>query len=42
MASEVKVVGIVGSARRGGNTEILTQVALEEIGKEGIKTELIS
>jgi multimeric flavodoxin WrbA len=42
VASEVKVVGIVGSARRGGNTEILTQIALEEIGKEGIETELIS
>jgi len=38
----VKVVGIVGSPRRGGNTEILTQIALEEIKKEGIETELIS
>jgi multimeric flavodoxin WrbA len=38
----VKVVGIVGSARRGGNTEILTKKALEVIEKEGIKTELIS
>jgi len=37
----VKVVGIVGSARRGGNTEILTQMALDKIQKEGIETELI-
>jgi len=37
----MKVVGIVGSARRGGNTEILAQVALEVIEKEGIETELI-
>jgi len=38
----LKVVGIVGSARKGGNTEILTNIALEEIRKEGIETELIS
>ncbi len=38
----VKVVGVVGSARRGGNTEILTRTALEEIQKEGLETELIS
>ncbi|MGB9133963.1 MAG: flavodoxin family protein [Candidatus Bathyarchaeia archaeon] len=38
----MKVVGIVGSARRGGNTEILTRTALEEIQKEGLETELIS
>jgi len=37
----VKVVGIVGSTRRGGNTEILTQKALEVIQKKGIETELI-
>jgi multimeric flavodoxin WrbA len=37
----MKVVGIVGSTRRGGNTEILTQMALDEIQKEGIDTELI-
>jgi multimeric flavodoxin WrbA len=41
VASTVKVVGIVGSPRRGGNTEILTQIALDEIQKEGIETELI-
>jgi multimeric flavodoxin WrbA len=38
----MKVVGIVGSPRQRGNTEILTRIALEEIGKEGLKTELIS
>jgi multimeric flavodoxin WrbA len=38
----MKVVGIVGSARPGGNTEILTRVALEEIQKEGLETELVS
>jgi len=38
----MKVVGVVGSARTGGNTEILTSIALDEIRKEGIKTELIN
>jgi len=38
----LKVVGIVGSPRQGGNTETLTRIALEEIEKEGIETELIS
>lgn len=38
----MKVVGIVGSGRRGGNTEDLTRLALEEIEKEGFETELIS
>ena len=37
----MKVVGVVGG-KRGGNTETLTQIALEEIRKEGLKTELIS
>jgi multimeric flavodoxin WrbA len=38
----MKVVGIVGSGRKGGNTEILTRIALDEIEKEGLETELIS
>ena len=38
----MKVIGIVGSTRRGGNTEILTEITLEVIRKEGIETELIS
>jgi len=37
----MKVIGIVGSPRVGGNTETLTRIALEEIEKEGIDTELI-
>jgi len=37
----MKVLGIVGSPRPGGNTETLTQIALEEVKKEGLKTELI-
>ena len=38
----MKIVGIVGSPRIGGNTEILTRIALEEVQNEGIETELIS
>jgi len=38
----MKIVGIVASPRRGGNTETLTQIALEEIRKEGLETELVS
>jgi len=38
----MKVVGIVGSPRQGGNTEALTRIALEEIQKEGLETELVS
>ena len=37
----MKVVGVVGS-KKGGNTEILTRIALEEIRKKGLETELIS
>jgi multimeric flavodoxin WrbA len=38
----MKILGIVGSPRKGGNTEALTKIALEEIAKEGIEAELIS
>jgi multimeric flavodoxin WrbA len=38
----MKIIGIVGSPRVGGNTEILTRLALEEIRKEGIDIELVS
>lgn len=38
----MKVVGIVGSPRKGGNTEILTAHALKAIAEEGLETELIS
>ena len=37
----MKVVGIVGSGRRGGNTELLTKIALDEIKKQGLDMELI-
>jgi len=38
----MKVVGIVGSPRLRGNTEILTRMALAEIRKDGVGTELIT
>ncbi len=38
----MKVIGIVGSPRKGGNTEILTKFTLDLIAKEGIETELIT
>lgn len=38
----MKVVGIVGSPRRGGNTELLVNEALKAAGEEGIETELIT
>jgi multimeric flavodoxin WrbA len=37
----MKAVGIVGSPRRGGNTEILTAHCLKAIAEEGFETELI-
>ena len=37
----MKVLAIVGSARRGGNTEILTRHTLGAIAAEGIDTELV-
>jgi len=37
----MKAVGIVGSPRKGGNTEILTKHALQAIEEEGLETELI-
>jgi multimeric flavodoxin WrbA len=37
----VKVLGIVGSPRRGGNTEILVKTALESADKAGAETEMI-
>jgi multimeric flavodoxin WrbA len=38
----MKIIGVVGSPRRGGNTETLTRIALAEVQKEGLETELIS
>jgi len=37
----VKAIGIVGSPRKGGNTEILTKHTLKAIEEEGLDTELI-
>jgi len=37
----MKVLAIIGSARKGGNTAALTKIAFEELEKEGIETELI-
>jgi multimeric flavodoxin WrbA len=37
----MRIVGIVGSPRPGGNTEAITRMALEEIEKDGIETEII-
>jgi len=38
----MKIIGIVGSPRIGGNTEALTRMALEEAKNEGAETELIT
>jgi multimeric flavodoxin WrbA len=38
----VKVLGVSGSPRRGGNTEFLVQTALDVLAGEGIETELLS
>lgn len=37
----MKVIGVVGSPRVGGNTEILTRYTLKAIEEEGLATELI-
>ena len=37
----MKVVGVVGSPRKNGNTEILTKHTLKAIAEEGLDTELI-
>lgn len=39
---DMKVIGISGSPRKKGNTEFLIQLALDEIRKEGIDTEMIT
>jgi multimeric flavodoxin WrbA len=38
----MKAIGIVGSPRKGGNTEILTKHTLKAIAEEGLDTELIT
>ncbi len=37
----MKAVGIVGSPRKGGNTELLTAHCLKAIAEEGLETELV-
>ena len=37
----MKAIGIVGSPRKNGNTEIITKYILKEIEEEGIESELI-
>jgi len=37
----MRVIGIVGSPRKKGNTELLTQHALTAISEEGLDTELV-
>jgi len=37
----MKAVGIVGSPRKGGNTELLTAYCLKAIAEEGLETELV-
>ena len=38
----MKAIGIVGSPRRNGNTEILTRHALKAIEEDGLDTELVT
>lgn len=38
----MKIVGIMGSPRKGGNTEILLDVALEEARRNGVVISKIS
>lgn len=38
----MKVLGISGSPRKGGNTDILINLALETMAAEGIETEFVS
>ncbi len=40
---DIKILGLVGSPRKGGNTEVMVSTALEAArGYDGIRTELIS
>lgn len=38
----MKVVGVVGSPRKNGNTELLTSYALQALAEEGLTTELVT
>ncbi len=37
----MKIIGINGSPRKNGNTEILIKTVFQELEKEGIETELV-
>lgn len=37
----MKVIAFNGSARKGGNTSQIVQVALQELEKAGVQTELV-
>ena len=37
----MKIGGILGSPRKGGNTEVLLDVALEEAQKNGVLTDKV-
>ena len=37
----MKVIGIVGSPRKNGNTELLTKHTLKAISEDGLDTELL-
>ena len=39
--TQLKVVALNGSARKGGNTAILLRYVMKELEKEGIETEFI-
>lgn len=38
----MKILGISGSPRQGGNTELLVRTALDELASSGFETELVS
>ena len=40
--TKIKAIGIVGSPRKNGNTEIITKHTLKAVDEEGIETELIT
>jgi multimeric flavodoxin WrbA len=42
METAMKVLGISGSPRRGGNTDILIQTALQALADAGLETEFLS
>lgn len=41
MSTEMKVLGINGSARKDGNTAIIMNMVFEELNKVGIETEMV-